>query len=180
MVELGRRVGRTADAATGRQKQQKFGILDAPNLLATDLEACKQNPGPLGTAAIFLDLDHFKALNTALTEREVDRSILPVIHRCIADAAAKLGYAYAEGGDEFIVLLSNANETMAVAAAETLRASLSGLQLRVDGGVHRVTASFGVATSETWTVEELADAANRAKAEAKEQGRDRVVVARRK
>ncbi|MBX3198867.1 MAG: GGDEF domain-containing protein [Labilithrix sp.] len=144
------------------------------------LEACKLTPSALGAAAIFFDLDHFKRLNTALTEREVDRSILPQIHRCIRDATAQLGFAYAEGGDEFVVLLPNANEAIAVAAAEALRAAIARLTLTAtDGTRHRVTASFGVAVSDVWGIDELPDAANTAKATAKAEGRDRVIVARR-
>jgi hypothetical protein len=46
-----------------RAKQDKFGILDAPQLFSTDIE---EPIGPLGCAVIYLDLDNFKALNTSL------------------------------------------------------------------------------------------------------------------
>lgn len=161
-----------------REKQQKFKILDAPSLLTSDLEVCR-GQAAFGTAVLYLDIDHFKNLNTALTEREVDKAIMPGIHGCIRDAATNLGYAYAEGGDEFIVLLPNANEAIAASFAEALRATLAELVFEAQGRKYRVTASIGLATTETWPLDDLPDQANLAKRRAKEVGRNCVVIARR-
>jgi diguanylate cyclase (GGDEF)-like protein len=163
---------------SNRSKQQKFGILDAPNLVAPDLEQCKASLGGLGVAVIYFDLDHFKRLNAQLTETIVDRRIMPGIHQRIRESVSSLGFAYAEGGDEFIVVLPNANEAIATATAEAIRGALASLTFVVENAEYRITASFGVAASERWPIDELQEIANRAKREAKDQGRDRVGVAR--
>ena len=69
-----------SSSAVKREKHQKFGILDAPNLLTKDLS---QSAGLLGRVLIYLDVDNFKSVNTRLTERVVDRAILPELHRIV-------------------------------------------------------------------------------------------------
>jgi hypothetical protein len=53
----------------------------------------------LGAALIYLDIDHFKAVNTKLTERVVDKTLLPQFQRLVWNAAAGHGFAYDEGVD---------------------------------------------------------------------------------
>ena len=164
--------GPVADA---REKHQKFGILDAPNLLGPDLA---ETPGPLGTALLYLDADHFKALNTRYTERLVDRDLLPVMHRLVATTAREHGFAYAEGGDEMIILLRNCSELMGLAFAETLRARFEAETFQVAGAPVKLTVSIGVAATTRNDRNSLPERANFAKAEAKKQGRNAVVLAR--
>lgn len=167
-----------ASQSPTRLKQQKFQILDSPSLLRSDLDECRASDG-FGVAMIYLDIDLFKKLNTELTERVVDRTILRPIHEYIHRSTRGLGFSYAEGGDEFVTLLPNANEEIALAVAEALRVGLSLLRFDADGRQYSITASLGVATTPEWTIDELGDAANKAENRAKKEGRDRVAVARR-
>ncbi|WP_437569703.1 diguanylate cyclase [Sorangium sp. So ce542] len=158
-----------------REKQQKFGILDAPNLLQVDLAA---PAGILGRALIYFDLDNFKAINSKHTERTVDRDLLPKIQQLVADAVNGLGYAYAEGGDEMIVLLPNSSIVVAAAFANTLRELIKGKVFLVAGAEVNVTASFGVAAGhQDSDANRLVDLANLAKARAKAAGKNCVMVA---
>lgn len=158
-----------------REKHQKFGILDAPGLLTCDLA---EPTGPNGYSLLYLDVDHFKALNTRHTERVVDRDVLPALHRAVVDATGDHGFAYAEGGDEMVVLLRNCGELLGLAFAESLRASIEALPLTVDRAPVRLTVSVGLATSPPCDLRELPERANQAKAEAKRVGRNAVCVAR--
>ena len=160
---------------SGREKHQKFGILDAPNLLAKDL---LDAVGVLGCTVLYLDADHFKALNSKFTERVVDRDLLPELHRLVDSVTRGHGYAYAEGGDEMVVLLRNCNESMGLAFAETLRAAVAGRTFVVGGTPVRMSVSIGVASTPQNDRATLADRANIAKAAAKRGGRNTVFIAR--
>lgn len=170
---LERIIEASAPAIATREKQQKFGILDAPNLLAADLDG---TPGCMGACFIYLDLDNFKAINTRFTERVVDQAVLPQLHRILHGAAEFNGFAYAEGGDEFGVLLPNATEAMGVAFAHALLEKLRKELFAVGEEHLRITASIGLASTERFARGELPERANEAKARAKV-GKDRVVVA---
>ena len=168
---------RLTPAATGREKHQKFRILDAPHLLAQDLQ---KPAGALGTAVAYLDIDGFKSFNTKFTERVVDRSLLPDFHRLIDGLTRGHGYAYAEGGDEVIVLLRNAAEMIALGFAETLRREVERHPFAVDNTRVQLTVSLGIAcTAEGHGPSELPDLANRAKAHAKKCGKNVVCVMKR-
>ncbi len=125
-----------------REKQQKFGILDSPTLLAGDLQ---QPSGVLGTSLIYLDIDDFKAVNTQLTEAVADELILPSVHQLLAKCVDPFGYAYGEGGDEFVIFLPNFSEAMATALAEDIRARIASAKFTSRATSLRLTASFGVA-----------------------------------
>ncbi len=162
-------------SSSSREKHQKFGVLDAPHLLAEDLT---QAAGLFGMAALYLDLDDFKSLNTRFGERVIDRTVLPQLHALIARASECHGHAYAEGGDEVVVLLSNATESMAVAFAEALLQKLRDEEFLIGETTVRVTASAGLACHPPFDRDKLPDAANEMKAKAKKEGKNRVVVAR--
>ncbi len=155
-------------------KDQKFGILDAQALLANDLPS---SFGLFGAALIYLDIDHFKALNTKYTERTVDRTVLPQFQRLIADAVAGQGHAYAEGGDEIILLLPNQSKAMAEPFTTDLLAAIRSYVFYVDTDEVHLTVSAGLAVAEQpLNVAQLPEDANEAKRRAKMAGRDRVVI----
>jgi diguanylate cyclase (GGDEF)-like protein len=157
-----------------RAKHEKFSILDSPRLLAHDL---RDAPGPV--AVLFLDLDHFKSLNERLTERIVDEQVLPRIQQVIHDSVAGHGFAYAEGGDEVILLLHNTPLPVAIAFAEDLRSRIRDLRLDVEETSVAVTASAGLAVSDVRAhVNELPGWANLAKRVSKHTGRDRTTATR--
>jgi diguanylate cyclase (GGDEF)-like protein len=150
----------------------QFRILDPSNQLDVDLEApC----GVLGRAVVFCDLDNFKALNTRFTETGVDRSILPRVHRLLADCAEGHARAYCVGGDEFAFLLSNASMGMVQAFAEEVRIEISKLQLEMAKDV-QLSASVGVAHSAASKNSPLREHANIATRRAKDGGKNCVVM----
>jgi diguanylate cyclase (GGDEF)-like protein len=156
----------------GRVKDQKFGILDAPRQLEEDLPAAL---GVQGVALIYLDIDHFKQVNSKHTEVVVDKTVLPQFQRLVVDTTHGHGYAYAEGGDEVVILLPNSSPAMAIAFASDLLAMVRVANFVVGDAKESLTISAGLAVARSpEDAALLPERANLAKKHAKEQGRDRV------
>lgn len=162
-------------SGAARLKSDKFRILDSPSLLENDL---RRGCGPLGCALLYLDIDHFKRLNTQFLEREVDRSILMPFQRLLNEWVGVNGHVYAEGGDEIIVFLPNATPAMARALGEAILTNTARTQFEVKGARVQLTVSIGYATAGPGeSLQALPDVANQAKRLAKEQGRNRLINA---
>jgi diguanylate cyclase (GGDEF)-like protein len=163
-----------APVAPARRKQDKFEILDSPRQYDVDF-----NPsvGLLGVSVIYFDLDDFKQLNTRFTEPVIDKTLLPELQRVIAALVVDRGYAYAEGGDEFIIMLPNTNTALAEVFASVLLEQIRSTTFSVDSEAVKITATAGVASSmNADDAQACRDAASVAKREAKQQGKDRYVV----
>lgn len=139
--------------------------------LAGAIARAVEGGGP-DTLAMF-DLDHFKEVNDTLGHDAGDE----VLRRTAAVATATLreGDVLCRwGGEEFLVLLSNADEAEAVAIAERCRRALEAVQGRT-----AVTASFGVTRIDSAdTVTDALRRADLALYEAKTGGRNQIVVRR--
>ena len=156
---------------------EKFHILQSPQLLWDDIryfrEACALRGVSAGVA--FVDIDDFKAVNTALTEPVVDEVVLPRFMLTLERSVFGRGFAYRMGGDEYILLLPNLS-------CSELRSFLGDLRTRVaqqkyPGTEVQTTISVGYAmvTPRTpLTDREIVEAAASAKARAKDAGRNRV------
>jgi len=157
-----------------RKKQDKFEILDSPKQYEPDFAA---SIGILGVSVVYFDLDDFKALNTRFTEPVIDKTLLPDLQRMIAALVDDHGYAYAEGGDEFIILLPNTNTLLAEAFASMLLECIRSTAFSVAHESVKVTASAGIASSlNIADGQACREAASAAKRDAKQQGKDRHVV----
>lgn len=130
-------------------------------------------------ALILSDIDCFKNLNDRLGHQEGDRCLQAVATRLhdIVTGAEDLVARF--GGEEFVVLLWNADPTKAGETAEKLRLGVRDLAIAHPGyGAGRVTISLGVACA-TPVLESSAEAflfhADKLLYEAKAGGRDRWV-----
>lgn len=132
----------------------------------------------LPVAAILFDIDHFKRFNDTWGHEAGDlvlRSVADVIRQNVRGSDIACRY----GGEEFIIILSEATRTVAVQRAETIRRDIERMQLVLgDQPLERVTASFGVALYPTHAdnAEGLVRAADDALYRAKGGGRNRVHV----
>ncbi|MGQ0751622.1 MAG: sensor domain-containing diguanylate cyclase [Betaproteobacteria bacterium] len=132
----------------------------------------------LPVAAILFDIDHFKRFNDTWGHEAGDlvlKSVADVIRQNVRGSDIACRY----GGEEFIIVLSEATRTVAVQRAETIRRDIEGMDLALgDKPLDRVTASFGVALYPTHAdnAEALVRAADDALYQAKENGRNRVQV----
>jgi diguanylate cyclase (GGDEF)-like protein/PAS domain S-box-containing protein len=119
---------------------------------------------------LYVDLDHFKAVNDTHGHPVGDALLVAVAERLAAvvrpgDLIARMG------GDEFTVILNGASD-VAPAIAERIVATLAE-PFAIDGHVVEVGASVGVAATPTAAVtpQDLLDAADRALYRAKDAGR---------
>jgi diguanylate cyclase (GGDEF)-like protein len=128
-------------------------------------------------AVVAIDADHFKQINDSHGHEAGDRVLVALASRLTA--AARPGDVVGRlGGEEFVMLLPQAEAGEAFERAEALRAAVAGPPLRLRGDALAVTVSIGVALrgAET-TLAELLRRADHAMYAAKAAGRNRVIVA---
>jgi diguanylate cyclase (GGDEF)-like protein len=123
---------------------------------------------------VMIDIDHFKAFNDRFGHIRGDE-LLEQVGEFLQSTLAKGEVAARYGGEEFVVILPGTESGKAMEKAEAIR---QGFEARYSGE-EAVTLSMGVGT---WPLHgrsalELIDRADRALYDAKEQGRNRVVVA---
>ncbi len=124
------------DALTGVHNRR---YLD--DTLPQKVEHCLQNSAPLGL--LMIDVDHFKAYNDLLGHQAGD-DCLRQVAQCLEKNLRSTDSLCRYGGEEFAVLLPNADRTTAYAAAERLRQAVQALALphpREPAGI--VTVSIG-------------------------------------
>jgi diguanylate cyclase (GGDEF)-like protein len=114
-------------ALAPRAYDEKFHILEAPALALPDLayyrHRCQIRQASVGLA--YADIDNFKAVNTRLTETVVDAKVLPPFMELIESWAFARAHAYRFGGDEYVLLLPNADRDGSVALLRDLLARLA-------------------------------------------------------
>ncbi len=143
---------------------------------AVELELARAQRYSRSCAVLFLDLDHFKAVNDSYGHAAGDvilRDLATVMRRGLrgTDTVGRWG------GEEFLMLLPE-TDTQAAQAAERVRAAVSAHSFPAAGGIH-LTCSIGVAVypADGTRSETLVEAADRAMYDAKHLGRNRVRVA---
>jgi diguanylate cyclase (GGDEF)-like protein len=160
-----------------RQYDEKFHLLQTHNLFIPDLHYYRAKCGMRGipVAIAFMDIDKFKDFNTAVGEMDVDRHVLPVFMRSVEAHIYSHGHAYRYGGDEYALLMPNADADLAMAFVSGLRKRVAAL--RFFGTDKTITVSVGLCVADRdcfLTDRELLQKAQRAKDFAKKEGRDRV------
>lgn len=158
-----------------RQYDEKFHILQAPNLFLPDLAyfraKCEDRETPLAVA--FVDIDHFKQFNTDHTETKVDRNLLPRFLQAVEAHVFHHGYAYRQGGDEYLMLIPSLSRPLSITFVDELRCKLADLKYPDIEG--KTTVSIGLCIVEAdcpLTDRELRDRAGQAKMFAKDRGRN--------
>jgi len=155
------------DALTGLLNRRGFdGVLER------ELERARRSGRPLSIA--LGDVDGLKAVNDGLGHQVGDRAIVAIAHLLVA-ATRTIDVSARFGGDEFALVLPEADAAGARALAERVRTEVAGSSLVPAG----MTISFGVAEASAGraTAEALVSAADRALYDAKAAGGDRTVVA---
>jgi len=165
------------DPLTGLGNRRAFDEQLAMHLQIR-LEAKTKLHKPMGI--VMIDLDHFKSVNDTYGHDvgdEVLRKLAAAVTPITRDEETIARY----GGEEFVLFAPAATVEELTKAGERLRASIEAIQLPLSNGeTLRVTASFGIATLWQPVSEQdgakLLKAADEALYEAKESGRNRVVV----
>lgn len=179
--ELQEKVSAQRPPVPEKELEQKFGILLSQPQAQRDFDKWRADAGDQSfpTGVLFIDIDHFKGLNSRHTESAVDETILPEAQTLLRDLTANRGGAYRHGGEEFVVLLPNHNSEEAMLFAEKVREAFETYQFEVSGSIEMLTVSIGVAISPDHgeNLSEVVGAANKAEHLAKSEGRNTVRMA---
>ncbi|HUJ76030.1 MAG TPA: diguanylate cyclase [bacterium] len=137
---------------------------------------------PLSLHLLMFDLDHFKHINDTYGHAAGDQVLVQfadVLRKSVrrADIVARIG------GEEFMVAMMNTPAERAEQAAERIRQTVERQPMRAEGTPIMVATSVGMASlpdhpGPEHTLEKLMQAADVALYQAKERGRNRLVVAK--
>ena len=170
-TEYRHRTAAMIDPLTGIANRRSF-LHDATELMKRHAA----NPTP--TAALLIDLDHFKTINDRFGHAIGDR-VLQIFAE-IAEANIRPPDLFGRlGGEEFVAVLTGTDRDRAVAIAEGIRSAFSKATGDVDGHLVSATLSVGIVLKldSPLDVAELLAQADQALYYAKERGRNRVEVA---
>jgi diguanylate cyclase (GGDEF)-like protein len=156
------------DSLTGLANRRRFRVA-----LAREVERWRRYRVPC--ALLMLDIDHLKHVNDRFGHPAGD-AVIRQIAQTLKEVSRDNDTAARLGGEEFALLLAGVDLQRAAAAAERLRAALSG---RPVDGVGTVTVSIGVASCPDNATSErtLYSASDSALYVSKNSGRDRVSIA---
>jgi diguanylate cyclase (GGDEF)-like protein len=134
--------------------------------------AATQDP----SSVLFIDLDHFKAVNDVYGHQMGDKLLVHIARR-IGAAVSDRGVAGRYGGDEFIVVLSGAEASRARSLATELLGAMEQ-PFELDSQSINATFSIGVGfASGAVSADALLNAADAAAYEAKADGRNSARIA---
>ena len=125
---------------------------------------------------IVVDIDHFKSINDQ-HGHDIGDKALKHFSRILRRNCRHDDIIARFGGEEFVILINQADLNAGLTAARRLCRVLPEAPLRVPGGVLTLTASFGVAELRTSNeVEKVIKRADMAVYRAKQDGRNRVLA----
>mgnify|MGYP005989674549 CR=1 FL=1 len=168
-----------------RDKLSDMAMLDAltglPNRrkLEDSLKALRSGSSDLvSVSCLVLDVDHFKKFNDRFGHEAGD-AVLRQVGGVLKNSVRGNTMAFRFGGEEFVVLIADTDSRLAVERAEHIRRQIAALDLHHDGDdLGKGTVSIGVANApEHASVDRLVGTADAALLRAKQEGRDRVVLA---
>jgi diguanylate cyclase (GGDEF)-like protein len=154
----------------------KFRVLRAASACLPELARMRARCElrELTITVVYIDIDDFKSFNSRYGETRVDRDLLPPFMQLLEAHAFARGHAYRMGGDEFVVVLPNADRDAGVGFVRRFARALA--ELRCPGIDTRPSVSAGVvevAPDGFLTEREVLARADRAKAFAKTSGKRR-------
>lgn len=165
----------TLDALTGLNNRRQFEIR-----LKQEVSNSKRNDIPL--CCMMLDVDYFKKVNDTYGHAAGD-CVLKAVSEIIKNEIREYDIACRYGGEEFFIILPRTNIREANLAAQRLRKVIEETKMDItEAGVDntsflKVTVSIGVCAYESeMSMNDFTQKADKALYEAKETGRNRVIV----
>lgn len=157
------------DALTGLYNRRHFD-----ETLIKEMKRSQRTKYPF--TIITLDLDHLKRINDTYGHSAGDAAIA-AIGNVLLKNARETDIAARFGGEEFALIMPNTDLEGGIVLAERIRAIIESKKVE---GVGTITASIGVATylKHANTIEDLLKIVDQAMYKAKENGRNRVEVAK--
>jgi len=157
-----RRLANT-DALTGLANRRRFD-----DVLANAVSGEKK------FALLLADIDHFKQVNDSMGHSAGD-DVLRAIGKTLRSQVRPGTFAARTGGEEFALLIFDADVDQAMAAGERLRKAVASMKLELESGPISVTVSLGVAPfADGNTVADVYANADAALYHSKVKGRNRV------
>lgn len=158
------------DGLTGLYNRRSFD-----ERLTQEVERSFRHGRPVGV--IMGDVDHFKSFNDSFGHQAGDE-VLRVVSRVLAKHVRKVDETFRFGGEEFVIILPDADAEISASIAERVRAAIETTDVKMDEtkiGNVTISLGFAVLSGETDTPETLLKRADAALYEAKETGRNRVI-----
>jgi len=144
--------------------------------LDKELQRARRKDGML--SLIMIDLDHFKRINDSYGHMQGD-VVLQKVALQLQKELRNYDVAARYGGEEFVAILPDTGLKEAYMVADRIRLSIQGMHLAGPMAVERITASLGVAVYPSPHYEDidgLLRSADEALYQAKERGRNQVVI----
>ena len=158
----------TRDGLTGLYNRRHFVGLAGRRLGDTAL-------GP--TAAVMVDIDHFKKINDTHGHPVGDDVIREVATR-LSDTVRPEDIICRYGGEEFVLTLPHTPTEGARTVAERIREAVQKIEVPSEQGPVRFTVSIGVSTYASGEAfDQIVERADKALYASKQSGRNRVTVA---
>lgn len=128
-------------------------------------------------SVIIFDIDDFKLVNDRYGHTAGD-AVLRLVAEFCRQTIRQMDVFARYGGEEFVLLLPHTDETRALEVADRIRAGIASTHVAWQTAFIRVTVSVGVATHSTRVpdFDALLVSADRALYQAKDEGKNRVVV----
>ncbi len=138
---------------------------------------CQRNGEPVGI--VMIDVDHFKAYNDYFGHPAGDTCLQTIAAILIDQTRGRRDLVGRYGGEEFIIVMPDANLVSVRALAERMRSSIEVNAIPSAPGLEAagqpvITASFGIAACTHSTPADLIRAADQSLYTAKQLGRNRV------
>ena len=144
-----------------------------------DKEINRAQRDNLPVAVIMMDIDRFKSINDTHGHHFGDL-VLKEVTKVLRKSVRNYDEICRYGGDELLVILPNCNSAKTESIAERLRQNVCKHGIKSDKVSFNVTISLGGASTESYSSEVTSDAliiaADEALLEAKNKGRNRVVM----
>ncbi|WP_448872058.1 sensor domain-containing diguanylate cyclase [Desulfobulbus propionicus] len=160
------------DGLTGINNHRFF-----QNFLDSEINRCIRNEHTL--AILLADIDHFKNFNDTYGHQTGD-FILKEFSRITKEVIREYDLIARYGGEEFVFVLPETDQEEAVTVAEKIRKTVEGRPFDDGNSTYHVTVSIGVACTQpaqkTFQKNDFINEADEALYEAKNSGRNRVVL----
>jgi diguanylate cyclase (GGDEF)-like protein len=156
------------------------GVWNRGTILETlERETLRSRREGTSLGVIIGDLDHFKLVNDTYGHLIGDRVLRETVTRmqaCVRpyDAVGRFG------GEEFLILLPGCDSAAAAERTDQIRAAIAHPPMETDSGRLKITMSLGGVATGNWPDEspnQLLQMADAALYRAKEEGRNRIVMA---
>jgi diguanylate cyclase len=164
-----------------RQKALRDPLTELPNREAyservhEEFKRWQRYQRPLTLAVC--DIDHFKRINDTYGHQAGDR-VLKVLSRGIAKRLREVDFMARYGGEEFVLVLPETQAQQAFSALDKIREAIAQTPFHFKESPVQITLSMGIAEfNEGDTIEKVFARADKQLYVAKEQGRNRCLIA---